>query len=173
MMQCQKTDNCQRENKKNDESCPSFDKSRDKDISWQGLMKRYKRLIRLKKNDKDTRDGVLKTSLTMFLSVIFSVLLVYPSLPAIVSSIPISVILGLVAGCTISGYFNRLDNFVNAHIGAVSGLLLSIYMGILVIIGGSVSMSLIPGLLGTSLWFICCLTVAAIGYGSIGESMRG
>lgn len=142
-----------------------------KDTSWKGLGKRYKRIWRGKLKDGDTKDGIRDFSIMVGGSGLLGALISFPSITMAIATAPVSMVLGMAGAMIVIGYNYSLDDFTNAHLGASVGVLISTYLLFTTIIAGG-SIGVIIGSLLAGLWYIASLSVAAVGYGLMGRWMN-
>ena len=139
------------------------------DDSWSGLRKRYRRIWRHKMEDTTFRQGIYGiTYICLNSALLGGILSQLPSTPFAIATAPIALVLGMAGGILVTSYTSGLDDFTNAHIGAVVGVLLTAYLSMVSVMSGS-SLAVVAGIVMVGLWYIASLSVAAVGYGVMGR----
>jgi len=143
----------------------------EKDKSWRGLAHRYRRTWSARLKEGQTVKGIRNFSFIVSVSALLGAAVSYPSTSMAIATAPVSMVLAMAGASIVVGYQNDLDDFVNAHLGASVGAMISTYLVANSIIAGS-SMTMVLGSVFAGLWYISSLTVAAIGYGLMGRWMN-
>lgn len=140
----------------------------ERDTTWSGLARRYKRTWKARLNEDQTTKGIRNFSLIVSSAAILGGAASYPSASAAIATAPVSMVLAMAGASIVVGYNNDLDDFVNAHLGAGVGTMISAYLIATSILSAG-SATMIAGSAFAGLWYISSLTVAAVGYGLMGR----
>lgn len=140
----------------------------ERDTTWSGLARRYKRTWKGRLNEDQTTKGIRNFSIIVSSAAIIGGAVSYPSAGAAIATAPVSMVLAMAGASIVVGYNNNLDDFVNAHLGAGVGVMISSYL-LATSIMSTGSPTMIIGSALAGLWYVSSLTVAAVGYGLMGR----